>query len=85
LELQFVPGLPSRIIARLARLQIEPRNRERLSVSFRAGKASAAAIRDPMLQDPADESRIFPVSGYTLYVRDLSHGSGLDDRTWHAI
>jgi hypothetical protein len=31
-----------------------------------------------MPQDPADESRIFPVSGYTLYVRDLSHGSGLD-------
>ncbi len=26
-----------------------------------------------------DESRIFPVSGYTLgYVRDLSHGNGLD-------
>jgi hypothetical protein len=26
-----------------------------------------------------DESRIFPVSGYTLgYVRDLSHGDGLD-------
>ena len=32
-----------------------------------------------MLQDPADESRIFPVSGYTLgYIRDLSHGNGLD-------
>jgi Heavy metal binding domain len=28
---------------------------------------------------PVDESKIFPVSGYTLgYVRDLSHGSGLD-------
>jgi hypothetical protein len=28
---------------------------------------------------PPDESRIFPVSGYTLgYVRDLSHGNGLD-------
>ena len=27
----------------------------------------------------ADESRIFPVSGYTIgYVRDLSHGNGLD-------
>jgi len=27
----------------------------------------------------ADESRIFPVSGYTVgYVRDLSHGNGLD-------
>ena len=29
--------------------------------------------------DPPDESRIFPVSGYTLgYVRDLSHGNGID-------
>ena len=28
---------------------------------------------------PADESRIFPVSAYTLgYVRDLTHGKGLD-------
>ena len=28
---------------------------------------------------PPDESRIFPVSGYTIgYVRDLSHGNGLD-------
>jgi Heavy metal binding domain len=28
---------------------------------------------------PPDESSIFPVSGYTIgYVRDLSHGSGLD-------
>jgi hypothetical protein len=28
---------------------------------------------------PFDESEIFPVSGYTLgYVRDLSHGNGLD-------
>jgi hypothetical protein len=28
---------------------------------------------------PADESGIFPISGYTLgYVRDLSHGSGFD-------
>ena len=28
---------------------------------------------------PADESRIFPVSGYTIgYVRDLSHGNGID-------
>jgi hypothetical protein len=28
---------------------------------------------------PADESEIFPVSGYSLgYVRDLSHGNGLD-------
>ena len=27
----------------------------------------------------ADESRIFPVSGYTIgYVRDLSHGNGID-------
>jgi len=27
----------------------------------------------------ADESRIFPISGYTIgYVRDLSHGNGLD-------
>ena len=32
-----------------------------------------------LVLDPADESRIFPVSGYTLgYVRDLSHGKGLD-------
>jgi len=29
--------------------------------------------------DAPDESRIFPVSDYTIgYVRDLSHGSGLD-------
>src|SRR5213078_678421 len=28
---------------------------------------------------PADESRIFPVSAYTLgYVRDLTHGKGID-------
>ena len=28
---------------------------------------------------PSDESHIFPVSGYTIgYVRDLSHGNGLD-------
>jgi hypothetical protein len=28
---------------------------------------------------PPDESRIFPVSGYTIgYVRDLSHGNGID-------
>jgi hypothetical protein len=28
---------------------------------------------------PPDESHIFPVSGYTVgYVRDLSHGNGLD-------
>jgi hypothetical protein len=28
---------------------------------------------------PQDESHIFPVSGYTVgYVRDLSHGNGLD-------
>src|SRR4029077_19756898 len=28
---------------------------------------------------PPDEPRIFPVSGYTIgYVRDLSHGDGLD-------
>jgi hypothetical protein len=32
-----------------------------------------------LVLDPPDESRIFPVSGYTLgYVRDLSHGNGLD-------
>jgi hypothetical protein len=32
-----------------------------------------------LVLDPADESRIFPVSGYTLgYIRDLSHGSGID-------
>jgi hypothetical protein len=32
-----------------------------------------------LVLDPADESRIFPVSGYTIgYVRDLSHGNGID-------
>jgi hypothetical protein len=32
-----------------------------------------------LVLDPPDESQIFPVSGYTLgYVRDLSHGNGLD-------
>jgi Heavy metal binding domain len=32
-----------------------------------------------LVLDAADESRIFPVSGYTLgYIRDLSHGNGLD-------
>jgi hypothetical protein len=32
-----------------------------------------------LVLDPLDESRIFPVSGYTVgYVRDLSHGNGLD-------
>src|SRR5437764_6457389 len=28
---------------------------------------------------PVDESRVFPISGYTIgYVRDLSHGNGID-------
>jgi heavy metal-binding protein len=32
-----------------------------------------------LVLNPPDESRIFPVSGYTLgYVRDLSHSNGLD-------
>ena len=32
-----------------------------------------------LVLDPPDESRIFPVSGYTIgYVRDLSHGNGID-------
>jgi hypothetical protein len=32
-----------------------------------------------LVLDPPDESRIFPVSGYTIgYVRDLAHGNGLD-------
>jgi hypothetical protein len=32
-----------------------------------------------LVLDPPDESRIFPISGYTIgYVRDLSHGNGLD-------
>jgi len=32
-----------------------------------------------LVLDPPDESRIFPVSGYTIgYVRNLSHGNGLD-------
>jgi hypothetical protein len=32
-----------------------------------------------LVLNPPDESGIFPVSGYTLgYVRDLSHGNGLD-------
>jgi hypothetical protein len=32
-----------------------------------------------LVLNPADESDIFPVSGYTIgYVRDLSHGDGID-------
>ncbi|PYK36705.1 MAG: hypothetical protein DME60_13960, partial [Verrucomicrobia bacterium] len=32
-----------------------------------------------LVLDPPDESRVFPVSAYTIgYVRDLSHGNGLD-------
>ena len=32
-----------------------------------------------LVLDPPDESRIFPVSGYSIgYARDLSHGNGLD-------
>ena len=32
-----------------------------------------------LVLDPVDESRIFPMSGYIIgYVRDLSHGKGLD-------
>jgi hypothetical protein len=32
-----------------------------------------------LVLDPPDESRIFPISGYTIgYIRDLSHGNGLD-------
>jgi hypothetical protein len=32
-----------------------------------------------LVLDPPDESRIFPVGGYSLgYVRDLSHGNGVD-------
>jgi hypothetical protein len=32
-----------------------------------------------LVLDPPDESRIFPVGGYTIgYVRDLTHGDGLD-------
>jgi hypothetical protein len=32
-----------------------------------------------LVLDPPDESRIFPVGGYTIgYVRDLTHGNGLD-------
>ena len=32
-----------------------------------------------LVLDPPDESRIFPVSGYTIgYVRDLSHGDKID-------
>jgi hypothetical protein len=32
-----------------------------------------------LVLNPPDESRVFPVSGYTIgYVRDLSHGNGLD-------
>jgi hypothetical protein len=32
-----------------------------------------------LVLDPPDESRIFPIGGYTIgYVRDLSHGNGLD-------
>jgi hypothetical protein len=32
-----------------------------------------------LVLDPPDESHIFPIGGYTIgYVRDLSHGNGLD-------
>ena len=32
-----------------------------------------------LVLDPIDESRIFPVSGYTIgYVRDLRHGDKID-------
>ncbi|PYJ88673.1 MAG: hypothetical protein DME70_03545, partial [Verrucomicrobia bacterium] len=32
-----------------------------------------------LVLDPVDEERIFPINGYTLgYVRDLSHGNGID-------
>jgi Heavy metal binding domain len=32
-----------------------------------------------LVLDPQDESRIFPIGGYTIgYVRDLSHGNGID-------
>jgi hypothetical protein len=32
-----------------------------------------------LVLEPPDESRIFPVSGYSIgYIRDLSHGTGLD-------
>jgi hypothetical protein len=32
-----------------------------------------------LVLDPVDESRIFPVSGYSIgFVRDLSHGTGID-------
>jgi hypothetical protein len=32
-----------------------------------------------LVLDPPDESRLFPVGGYTVgYVRDLTHGNGLD-------
>jgi hypothetical protein len=32
-----------------------------------------------LVLDPLDESQIFPIGGYTVgYVRDLSHGNGLD-------
>ena len=32
-----------------------------------------------LVLNPQDDSRIFPIGGYTVgYVRDLSHGNGLD-------
>jgi hypothetical protein len=32
-----------------------------------------------LVLDPIDEERVFPINGYTLgYVRDLSHGGGID-------
>jgi hypothetical protein len=32
-----------------------------------------------LVLDPIDEERVFPINAYTLgYVRDLSHGSGID-------
>jgi len=34
---------------------------------------------DELVLNPAADTRVFPVSAYTLgYVRDLSHGNGID-------
>ncbi len=51
---------------------------ERERIAVRHDGARIAAV-DRQRFSSHDESRIFPVSGYTLgYVRDLSHGNGLD-------
>ena len=51
--------------------------RDRNTVYFRWERVQKSGHE--LVLDEADESEIFPVSGYSLgYVRDLSHGKGID-------